>query len=151
MIRKLAHACLETHDLPRATQFYNEVLGLPIQFTFRNDRDEIFGHYFACGDTTFIEVFDHTLKARQWGGEVTGLEGQGRVSHLCFEVTDLPGVKSTLESRGAQIGPISTGADSSLQAWLADPDGNPIELMEYTHRSLQLQSHAPDCRVPLTK
>jgi catechol 2,3-dioxygenase-like lactoylglutathione lyase family enzyme len=145
MIRKLAHACLETNDLPRATRFYSEVLGLPVQFTFKNDRDEIFGHYFACGDTTFVEIFDHALKVRQWGGEVTDLRGAGRVSHLCLEVTDLPAFRSALESRGAAIGPISKGFDGSLQAWLADPDGNPIELMEYTHRSLQLQPNAPDC------
>ena len=148
MIRKLAHACLETHDLPRATKFYSEILGLPIQFTFRNDRGEIFGHYFACGDSTFVEVFDHALKTRQWGGEISDLRAQGRVTHLCLEATDLPALKATLESRGAAIGPISEGADGSLQAWLADPDGNPIELMEYTHRSLQLRPHAPDCLPP---
>jgi catechol 2,3-dioxygenase-like lactoylglutathione lyase family enzyme len=150
MIRKLAHACLETNDLPRAAHFYAEVLGLPVQFTFRNDLGEIFGHYFACGDTTFVEIFDHALKARQWGGEISDLRAAGRVTHLCFEVTDLPAVKASLEARGATIGPISTGADGSLQAWLADPDGNPVELMEYTHRSLQLRRDAPDCNVPRT-
>jgi hypothetical protein len=29
--------------------------------------------------------------------------------------------------------------DQSRQAWTADPDGNPIELMEYTARSAQLR------------
>jgi len=28
--------------------------------------------------------------------------------------------------------------DGSLQAWIKDPDGNDIELMEYTRDSLQL-------------
>ncbi len=36
------------------------------------------------------------------------------------------------------MGEIRTGLDGSFQAWLADPDGNRIELMEYTHRSAQL-------------
>lgn len=148
MIRKLAHACLETHDLPRAAAFYGDVLGLPLQFTFRNDRDEIFGRYFACGDTTFLEIFDHALKARQWGGELSDLRAPGRVSHLCLEVTELAALRETLAARGAEIGPISQGPDGSLQAWLSDPDGNPIELMEYTHRSLQLRPGAPDCLPP---
>jgi hypothetical protein len=29
------------------------------------------------------------------------------------------------------------GVDNSRQAWIKDPDGNDIELMEYTDRSLQ--------------
>ncbi|MGH8047240.1 MAG: VOC family protein [Chthoniobacterales bacterium] len=145
MIRKLAHACIETNDLSRAKAFYADVLGLPVQFTFRNDRGEIFGHYFACGDTTFVEVFDHALKVRQWGGEISPLNSSGRVTHLCLEVDDLPGTKSALEARGAKIGPILEGFDGSMQAWLSDPDGNPIELMEYTARSLQLRTDAPDC------
>ena len=145
MIRRLAHACLETNDLPRAKTFYAEVLGLPVQFTFKNDRDEIFGHYFACGETTFIEVFDQALKARQWGGEVPPLQSTGRVNHLCLEVDDIAGTKGTLEARGAKVGAVLQGFDGSLQAWLSDPDGNPIELMEYTSRSLQLRNDAPDC------
>jgi hypothetical protein len=30
------------------------------------------------------------------------------------------------------------GLDHALQMWIADPDGNTIELMEYTASSLQL-------------
>jgi catechol 2,3-dioxygenase-like lactoylglutathione lyase family enzyme len=145
MIRRLAHACLETHDLPRARSFYAGVLGLTVQFTFKNDRDEIFGHYFACGDTTFVEIFDHALKARQWGGEISELKNSGRVSHLCLEVDDIAGTKGTLEARGAKVGAVLQGFDGSLQAWLSDPDGNLIELMEYTPRSLQLRRDTPDC------
>jgi hypothetical protein len=33
---------------------------------------------------------------------------------------------------------ISTGMDNSRQAWIADPDSNDIELIEYGPSSLQL-------------
>jgi hypothetical protein len=32
------------------------------------------------------------------------------------------------------------GMDNSRQAWVADPDGNEIELMEYGAASLQLRN-----------
>jgi len=35
------------------------------------------------------------------------------------------------------------GMDGSRQAWINDPDSNAIELMEYTHDSLQLQPVNP--------
>jgi lactoylglutathione lyase len=35
---------------------------------------------------------------------------------------------------------IRTGADGNRQAWIADPDGNRIELMEMAPDSLQAQA-----------
>ena len=43
-----------------------------------------------------------------------------------------------IKSRGVEVTDISTGMDNSRQAWIADPDGNQIELMEYGPASLQL-------------
>lgn len=48
-------------------------------------------------------------------------------------------LRQTLLARGVGVGEISIGYDRSLQMWTADPDGNRVELMEYTHRSQQLQ------------
>ena len=36
------------------------------------------------------------------------------------------------------VTPLKTGMDHSQQAWVKDPDGNDIELMEYTRESKQL-------------
>jgi hypothetical protein len=47
--------------------------------------------------------------------------------------------REMLLKRGVKLGPISVGLDFSKQMWTEDPDGNKIELMEYTHRSWQLQ------------
>ena len=44
-----------------------------------------------------------------------------------------------LEARGLKLTDIRTGMDHSLQSWTSDPDGNPIEFMEYTAQSLQIQ------------
>ena len=66
------------------------------------------------------------------------LAAGNRYGHLCFEVTGLAGFRDALLARGVSVGEIREGLDGSLQAWLADPDGNRVELMEYTRRSAQL-------------
>ena len=139
MIRRLAHLCLHTNDLERLIVFYRDALGLPIKFRFINSEGELFGVYLDCGDSSFIEIFDQVLAVKQWGGEVRPLRDDSRYNHLCLEVTGLKDLRTTLLGRGVELGEISTGLDHSLQAWTRDPDGNRIELMEYTHRSWQLQ------------
>jgi catechol 2,3-dioxygenase-like lactoylglutathione lyase family enzyme len=70
---------------------------------------------------------------------VQELKPGSQYKHFCLEVTGLAEVKAMLEARGVEVSPIKTGLDHSLQAWIHDPDGNAIELMEYTHASLQLR------------
>ncbi len=145
MIRKLAHLCFFTHDLGRLVGFYRDGLGLAVKFRFyaaaegpAGGNGEVFGAYVACGDTTFVEIFDQELAAKQWGGGTGPLVVGGRFQHLCFEVTGLGEFRETLVARGVSVGEIRRGLDGSLQAWCADPDGNRIELMEYTHGCAQV-------------
>lgn len=139
MIRQLAHVCLHSRDLDRMVAFYRDALGLPIQFTLRNDAGEAVGHYFACGQTTFIECFDQDRVTEMFGGERAPLgEPANRVQHFCFEVTGLEAFKARLDAAGVPYLDAGMGLDHALQMWIADPDGNTIELMEYTAASLQL-------------
>lgn len=138
MIRRLAHLCLVTNDLDRVVSFYRDKLGLAVKFRFAAADQQIFGAYIAAGDTTFIEFFDQKLSAIQWGGDLAPLTSGNRYTHLCLEVTGLKEFRAGLISRGVEVGEIRDGYDRSHQAWLADPDGNRIELMEYTHASAQL-------------
>ena len=60
-------------------------------------------------------------------------------NHFCFEVTGLEAFLAQLQARGGKIDRgVSVGMDHSKQAWISDPDGNTIELMEYTPKSMQL-------------
>lgn len=59
--------------------------------------------------------------------------------HMCLEVSDMQKAREACLANG--ITPdtdISLGLDNSYQMWLTDPDGNRIELMQYTDRSVQL-------------
>jgi lactoylglutathione lyase len=138
MIRKLAHLNFVTNDLEKIIDFYVDKLGMQVKFTLNNKAGEPFGYYFACGDTTFLEFFDQAMAAEVWGGKVEELNIGTRYRHFCLEVTGLDEFCATLKSKGIEVTEISLGMDNSRQAWIADPDGNAIELMEYGYSSLQL-------------
>jgi catechol 2,3-dioxygenase-like lactoylglutathione lyase family enzyme len=141
MIRQLAHLCLMTHQLPAMVAFYRDGLGLPIKFSLKHDDGTAFGHYFAAGHMSFVEIFDRAGAARQWGGDAAEKlrpHAGSHFNHFCFEVQGLEQYLETLAARGVKIDrPVTVGMDHSKQAWIHDPDGNVIELMEYTPQSLQ--------------
>ncbi len=137
MIRQLAHLCFFSDHVEPMLGFYGK-LGLQVRFTLKNKSGVPFGYYLQCGNTTFIEVFDQAMAVAEWGGTVGPLNGVNGYRHFCLEVTGLEQFKQKLEAQGIAVSPITMGMDYSCQAWINDPDGNAIELMEYTDRSMQL-------------
>lgn len=131
MIRQLAHLNFVTDDLSKLIDFYVDKLGMQVKFTLNNKQGQPFGYYFECGNTTFLEFFDQTMATEVWGGKVVDLMSGTRYRHFCLEVTGLDEFCKELSSRGVTVSEISLGMDNSRQAWIADPDGNQIELMEY--------------------
>lgn len=141
MIKQLAHLCFMSDQLPAMTTFYRDGLGLPVKFSLKHDDGTVFGHYFEAGQRTFIEVFDRAGAVKQWGGEDARLQSHvgTHYNHFCFEVAGLEAFCEKIQSRGIVLDrPVKVGMDHSKQAWIKDPDGNVIELMEYTPQSLQL-------------
>lgn len=138
MIAQLAHINFFSDKPEEMINFYVHKLGLKIAFTLDNDKGEPFGWYIGCGKMTFIEIFDQTGAVRQWGGRVEALQHGNRYRHVCFEVKDLEVYRNVLITRGVNVTAITVGMDNSKQAWIKDPDGNDIELMEYTPVSFQM-------------
>ncbi|HLE89802.1 MAG TPA: VOC family protein [Anaerolineales bacterium] len=138
MIRQLAHLNFVTNDLSKIIDFYVNKLGMKVKFTLNNKAGKPFGYYFECGNSSFLEFFDQAMAAEVWGGNVEELTTGTRYKHFCLEVTGLDEFRKELKSKGVDVSEISMGMDNSRQAWIADPDGNQIELMEYGPSSLQL-------------
>lgn len=138
MIRQLAHLNFVTDNLSKIIDFYVDQLGLQVRFTLNNKQDRPFGYYFGCGNTTFLEFFDQAMANEVWGGNLVELTAGTRYRHFCLEVTGLEEYCARLKSKGVEVSAISMGMDNSRQAWIADPDGNQIELMEYGPSSSQL-------------
>ena len=141
MIKQLAHLCFMSHQLPAMLAFYRDGLGLKVKFALKHDDGAPFGYYLATGNTTFVEIFDRAGAVKQWGGENLPLRPHDgtHYNHFCFEVTGLEAFLARLQVKGLKIDHgVSVGMDHSKQAWIKDPDGNTIELMEYTPQSMQL-------------
>jgi lactoylglutathione lyase len=138
MIRQLAHINFLTNDLTKIIDFYVNKLGMKVKFTLKNNEGVPFGYYFECGNSSFLEFFDQNLASRFWGFSAETLVTGTQYKHFCLEVTGLDAYSITLRDRGVSVSEISLGMDNSRQAWIKDPDGNAIELMEYGPISLQL-------------
>ena len=59
---------------------------------------------------------------------------------MCLEVDDIQRAVADLRAAGAELDDPVLGSDGSWQAWLADPDGNRIELHQYTPESKQAKA-----------
>jgi catechol 2,3-dioxygenase-like lactoylglutathione lyase family enzyme len=138
MIRQLAHLNFFTNDLTRIIDFYVNKLGMSVKFTLDNPQGQPFGYYFGCGNTTFLEFFDQAMANEIWGRDLHELTGGTCYKHFCLEVTGLDEYCEASRSKGVNVSAISTSMDHSRQAWVTNPDGNQIELMEYGSSSLQL-------------
>ena len=128
MIKGLAHVCFTVRDLPRSVEFYCGRLGLRKAFDFTRPDGTVFGVYLKVGPRAFIELFQ---------GEAGAAGARGSYAHLCLEVDDMTRTVAELRSRGVEVSDPVLGCDHSWQAWLADPDGNRMELHAYTPESWQ--------------
>ncbi len=133
MIIGMAHACFVVSDLEQALAFYRDGLGLTEAFDFVNDAGQRHGIYLHLGGRNFIELFA--------GNPDRPAENQS-YKHICLEVDDLDATVTAMRARGIEVSDPKLGRDQSWQAWVTDPDGNRIELHQYTPESWQAPSLA---------
>ena len=128
MVKNLAHICFTVRNLEASLSFYRDILGLSQAFDFVNEKNERFGVYLHAGGRSFIELFQD---------ETDSQAAKQSFRHFCLEVEDLRLMISHLQTHNIEVSKPAIGGDNSLQAWLSDPDGNKIELHEYTPSSKQ--------------
>ena len=128
MIKGIAHVCYLVGNLEKSVEFYCDVLKLRQAFEFRDEKGRRFGVYVHVGGRNFIELFE---------GESAGVKETASYRHLCFEVDNIRATVKELREQRVDVSDPKMGGDGSWQAWLADPDGNQIELHEYTLESKQ--------------
>ena len=127
MIKRLAHVCIGAAGLERTQQFYVDLLGMEIAFEFRRSGERI-GFYLQAGGTSFIEVFAE---------RESPIDDRPRLKHFCLEVEDINALIAKLTAQGVDVSGKKLGADNAWQAWITDPNGLRIELMQYTEDSAQ--------------
>jgi lactoylglutathione lyase len=129
VITDLGHTAFRVHDLERSVEFYS-LLGLHESFRLHHSDGSLMLIYLHIAGDRFLELFP--------GGKTNGGEREQSFMHLCLVSDDLRADVERLRARGIVIDhEPSVGLDHNLQAWIRDPDGNAIELMQLEERSPQ--------------
>jgi len=133
MIRGIAHVAYQVRDLEASLDFYCRGLGLREAFRLYDEEGRTRIVYIQVAGDDFIELFPPRGEAP---AAVPGRAPSFR--HLSLEVDDMGRTLQELAARGVHPeNPPRLGKDHNWQAWLVDPDGNRIELMQISPESPQ--------------
>jgi lactoylglutathione lyase len=122
---KFVHAATRTSDLDRALAFY-AVLGLKLKHKTELQKGR--------ATLAFIEPPEGNFALElvyNWGKD-DPYDGGERFGHFAFEVEDIDGLLPRLVAGGGAVQrePYLLEGSGSKLAFVTDPDGNPIELIE---------------------
>jgi lactoylglutathione lyase len=122
---------LRVGDLDRSLAFYTEVLGMRLL-----RRKEYPSGRFTLAFVGYGEESDHSVLelTHNWDTDRYDLgDGYG---HIALGVDDIQGVCAAIRSKGGRVvrepGPMKHG--STVIAFVEDPDGYKVELIELTSR-----------------
>lgn len=135
-VSSIAHVAIRVKDVERTLDFYVRKLGM--REMMRLDRDgRLWLLYLRITDTQFLEVFPEGVGERASERDAVGF------NHICLEMADINVALRELEAAGVPlIREKQMGADGNWQAWIEDPDGHRIELMQMMPDSLQAKALA---------
>ena len=106
-------------------------------FRLNQDDGSLMLVYVRVTDTQYLEFFPNGQGDGPAPRTAVGL------NHICLAVSDLDRTVAELTARGVEITQaIKYGRDGNRQAWIADPEGNRIELMEMAADSKQAEAIA---------
>ncbi len=131
-INGVGHVAIKVTDLDRSLDYYVNKLGFPEMLRLKKEDGSVWLVYLRITDTQYLEVFPGAENDRAPGWNANGM------NHMCLTVDDIDAVLALVEAAGIELLlPLKTAVDGNRQAWLEDPDGNRIELMEMAPDSLQ--------------
>jgi len=122
---RFAHVAFRVRDIDRTIQWYRDVLGAEVVCHVEavGPKPEYYYAEFANGQ--MVEFFPHGQAGPELPGDATGF------AHLSLLVDDIEAALAHVEGVGATISrPYFEGRAGQRVFFLADPDGNQIELME---------------------
>lgn len=127
----IGHPAFACYDLEATLAFYAK-LGIHESFRLLHDDGSLMLIYLHVAGDRFIEVFPN-------GPAPQERPTKHSFMHLCLAVEDIETFVEEIRGQGIaiEIEP-KMGLDFNTQAWISDPDGNKIELMEISAKSPQV-------------
>ena len=129
---RLLHTMLRVGDLDRSLAFYTDLLGMRLL-----RRKDYPGGRFTLAFVGYGEESDHTVLelTHNWDTAAYDLgEGYG---HIAIGVDDIVGTCQAIAAKGGRVvrppGPMKHG--STVIAFVEDPDGYRVELIQLASRS----------------
>lgn len=123
---RLLHTMLRVGDLDRAINFYTEVLGMKLLRRKDYPEGKFTLAFLGYGDEGNNSVIELTYN---WDTDHYDLGNA--FGHLAIAVDDVYAATEAARSKGAKIlreaGPMNAG--TTILAFIEDPDGYPIELL----------------------
>ncbi|MBO6054003.1 MAG: VOC family protein [Oscillospiraceae bacterium] len=148
------HLAINVSSLEKAMDFYCGILGMKPLFEIRIPEDiaermpdspfaalagKVSIQYLQFPDGALLELF-HPRPETDLNSGGPNYNRLGFV-HMSIVVDDLHAWEEFLQAHGVPLdSEIRLGPDRTYTLWIRDPDGNRIELMEYTDESLQVVS-----------
>ena len=130
-----AHVAIKVSDLQRSLDFYVNKLGFAEMMRLHKDDGNVWLVYLRITDDQYLEVFPDAETDRAPGWNANGM------NHMCLAIDDIKSFVAEVEAAGiALLMPLKLAVDGNWQAWIEDPDGNRIELMQMDAASMQLQA-----------
>jgi len=121
---KILHTCLNVSDMEKSIGFYTNQIGL----TFVNRREIKENN----AEIAFLkDEAGNAIELTHWRDKKTLAEGDN-FDHIAFQVEDVQATISSLRDHGVTIAmePYSLSGSSSKIAFIKDPDGNWLELIQ---------------------
>ena len=117
-VRQLQHVNIRCNDVTRSRDFY-QILGLTV-----GDRPPFAsqGYWMYAGGTPIVHLVQKKL-----GEKVLG-PGTGEMNHVALGAERLDAMRATLTHQGIAFQEAIVPRDGSVQLFISDPDGVPLEL-----------------------
>jgi lactoylglutathione lyase len=130
-VSHVTHVALRVRDIDRSLAFYVGKLGFSEMLRLERD-GRLWLVYLRITDEQYLELFPDGEGERAAAATAVGY------NHMCLAVPDIDVTLRELEAAGIPLyRPKMMGADGNWQAWIEDPDGHRIELMQMMPDSLQ--------------
>ena len=143
MIQRIHHTAISTPDLPRLVAFYGDLLGFEVVHRSgwprgSRDADRLMQLEDTASDLVMLRKGDCMIELFQFSSPLPRAADPKRpvcdhgITHICLQVESLHDEYARMKAAGMEFHSEPLTQDSGYVIYGRDPDGNVIELIEFT-------------------